>query len=243
MGNYRLGMEMNEGYGTYLAHFGIKGQKWGVRRFQNPDRTWTEAGKERYGNSGDKKTASISIDNISDSANLVYNMSKNRRINKMIDRYLKKDEPLSNAIKTTTNQYVDSTNKLNTEFYKYDNMYTKEQGHEWTGDGTEAHEYFKKTYPEYKKIADKQEKAEREWYKTILAASKAGKSVSIDIPDYKYTSEKYGTSYSIDNKAAVIMQKIAKDKKIEFFYDLLEMRTWTENGKEQSYIPYLNLYL
>lgn len=33
---------------NYLAHFGIKGQKWGVRRFQNEDRTFTEAGKRRY---------------------------------------------------------------------------------------------------------------------------------------------------------------------------------------------------
>lgn len=41
----------------YLQHFGIKGQKWGVRRFQNEDRTLTEAGKERYGKAGseDKK--------------------------------------------------------------------------------------------------------------------------------------------------------------------------------------------
>lgn len=31
-----------------LMHHGIKGQKWGVRRFQNQDGTYTEAGKERY---------------------------------------------------------------------------------------------------------------------------------------------------------------------------------------------------
>lgn len=31
----------------YLEHHGIKGQKWGVRRFQNPDGTLTEAGKKR----------------------------------------------------------------------------------------------------------------------------------------------------------------------------------------------------
>lgn len=34
----------------YLAHHGIKGQTWGVRRYQNEDGTWTEAGKERRNN-------------------------------------------------------------------------------------------------------------------------------------------------------------------------------------------------
>lgn len=32
----------------YLAHHGIKGQKWGIRRFQNSDGSLTEAGKKRY---------------------------------------------------------------------------------------------------------------------------------------------------------------------------------------------------
>lgn len=33
----------------YFAHSGIKGMKWGVRRFRNEDGTLTEAGKRRYG--------------------------------------------------------------------------------------------------------------------------------------------------------------------------------------------------
>lgn len=32
---------------NFLAHHGIKGQKWGIRRFQNPDGTLTKAGKQR----------------------------------------------------------------------------------------------------------------------------------------------------------------------------------------------------
>ena len=35
-------------YEHYLAHHGIKGQNWGVRRYQNEDGTLTAEGKARY---------------------------------------------------------------------------------------------------------------------------------------------------------------------------------------------------
>lgn len=41
-----------------LRHWGIKGQKWGVRRYQNKDGSLTPAGKKRYDNwSEDAKEA------------------------------------------------------------------------------------------------------------------------------------------------------------------------------------------
>ena len=45
-------------YPDELYHHGIKGQKWGVRRFQNPDGSLTEVGQRRYGNN---KTVEKSI--------------------------------------------------------------------------------------------------------------------------------------------------------------------------------------
>lgn len=47
---------MNEYYCAFLEptpydlqHHGIKGMRWGVRRYQNPDGTYTAAGRSRYG--------------------------------------------------------------------------------------------------------------------------------------------------------------------------------------------------
>jgi hypothetical protein len=41
---------------NYLAHHGIKGQRWGVRRYQNEDGTLTRAGKQRYRDLDDRES-------------------------------------------------------------------------------------------------------------------------------------------------------------------------------------------
>lgn len=40
---------------NYLAHHGVKGQKWGIRRYQNEDGSLTNEGRERYGLNSLKK--------------------------------------------------------------------------------------------------------------------------------------------------------------------------------------------
>lgn len=35
-------------YDPYLAHYGVKGMKWGVRRYQRKDGTLTAKGRKRY---------------------------------------------------------------------------------------------------------------------------------------------------------------------------------------------------
>ena len=45
-----------------LAHHGIKGQKWGIRRFQNEDGSLTSEGKKRYGTNSDNINKNTSED-------------------------------------------------------------------------------------------------------------------------------------------------------------------------------------
>lgn len=42
-----------------IYHHGVKGQKWGVRRWQNEDGSLTEAGREHYGLKGTKYKQNI----------------------------------------------------------------------------------------------------------------------------------------------------------------------------------------
>lgn len=72
---------------NYIAHFGIKGQKWGVRRYQNPDGTLTEAGKAHYSvNTGGNERLANKF--IKENAKL-QKLSDKADINKQQDLYQK----------------------------------------------------------------------------------------------------------------------------------------------------------
>ena len=97
-----------------LKHHGILGQKWGVRRFQNEDGSYTAAGKERYG-IGDK------IRIIKEANKYGHEQSIKNRINddKELD---KKQKKIENDYKKFING--DLTKKQEKEMYekykKYD---------------------------------------------------------------------------------------------------------------------------
>lgn len=70
--------------GQELYHHGIKGQKWGVRNYQNPDGSLTSAGRERYGESSRSiKKLSKKIDRLQNKSYKTGSSREETRVRKM----------------------------------------------------------------------------------------------------------------------------------------------------------------
>lgn len=74
-------------YTDELYHHGIKGMKWGIRRFQNSDGSYTDAGKRRRANS-DRDWAAKNSSQLSDDElnNLVNRLQKEKQLRDLTDQ-------------------------------------------------------------------------------------------------------------------------------------------------------------
>lgn len=115
-----------------IKHHGIKGQKWGVRKYQNEDGSLTDAGKKRYGTKEnfekqypiDKKASDISaIDAGKKGAKNAREINRNlkevdrektskkqKQVNKQIE-----DAARDNARRMSDQELRDAVNRLNME--------------------------------------------------------------------------------------------------------------------------------
>ena len=94
-----------------LTHHGIKGQRWGVRRFQNADGTLTPAGKRHYGVG---KAAGKSYPSYDEMQATVKQKSMEKAYDKALDRKDKSD--IANLVKNTAEQTKNALNRTKNDY-------------------------------------------------------------------------------------------------------------------------------
>jgi hypothetical protein len=77
-----------------ISHHGIKGQKWGVRRFQNKDGTLTAKGKKRYKTDYDAEAKTLSDDELRRRISRLTNEKKYMDLTKKESKFISKIDKL-----------------------------------------------------------------------------------------------------------------------------------------------------
>lgn len=126
---------MNE---TWLAHHGILGQRWGVRRFQNKDGTYTSAGKKRYSDKDSNKEkfwtddrkklakriaiGTAAVAGIALASYGTYKLYKNGKLDPLIDKLSQKGQnELKGVIDNAAVDHKDSLSKTSKLYSLLDN--------------------------------------------------------------------------------------------------------------------------
>lgn len=101
---------MNE---NILVHYGIKGMKWGIRRYQNTDGSLTAAGRQHY-NVGKAKNTSSQYPSEDEMQRTVKRKSLEKAYDKAIDR--KDPEQIANMADAAINKTRNTFNKVRNDY-------------------------------------------------------------------------------------------------------------------------------
>ena len=113
-----------EDHSTFLQHYGILGQKWGQRRWQNADGTFNDEGKERYfGKNGTtKKNTEDEVGSIYSTGQKIKNLFPQKRVTDSGEEYDERYQRQSGWLTEKGEKYLknhpdEADKKINMKMY------------------------------------------------------------------------------------------------------------------------------
>lgn len=122
-----------------LVHYGIKGQKWGIRRFENADGTLTEEGKKRYSTGKYKESDTVFV-----SGKVKFDSPISGRVKDEIDKMVKANSNIligdAPGADTRVQEYLNSVGYKNVTVFTTDKEARNNVGG-WTVNKIDASKY------------------------------------------------------------------------------------------------------
>ena len=97
-------------YDSVIEHHGIKGQKWGVRRYQNPDGTLTPLGRKKLGRL-ERKVTNLG-DTVKQSRSRYMTLAKKKKNGTATSKELREYAALSSSLRKTSSKFKKASAKF-----------------------------------------------------------------------------------------------------------------------------------
>ena len=105
-------------YDSVIEHHGIKGQKWGVRRYQNPDGTLTPLGRKKLGRL-ERKVTKLG-DMVKQSRSRYMTLAKKKKNGTATSKELREYAALSSSLRKTSSKFKKASAKFDARKQRFE---------------------------------------------------------------------------------------------------------------------------